>query len=45
MKENDATMLDIIRSVREAKEKKRADMEVKNLVGSYIEDLKKKIKF
>ena len=44
MKENDATMLDIIRSVREAKEKKRADMEVKNLVGSRIEDLEKKNK-
>ena len=44
MKENDATMLDIIRSVREAKEKKRADMEVKNLVGSHLEDLEKKNK-
>ena len=45
MKENDTTMLDIIRSVREAKEKERVDMEVKNLVGSHIEDLDKKIKF
>ena len=44
MKENDATMLDIIRSVREAKEKKRADMEVKNFFGSRIEDLEKKNK-
>ena len=44
MKENDATMLDIIRSVREAKEKKRADMEARNLVGRYIEDLEKKNK-
>ena len=44
MKENDATMLDIIRSVREAKEKKRADMEVRNIVGSHIEDLEKKNK-
>ena len=45
MKENDTTMLDIIRSVRKAKEKKREVMEVKNLVRSHIEDLEKKIKF
>ena len=44
MKENDATMLDIIRSVREAKEKKRAEMGVKNMVGSHIEELEKKNK-
>ena len=44
MKENDATILDIIRSVREAKEKKREDVKIKNLVGNHIEDLEKKNK-
>ena len=44
VKENDATMLDIIRSLREAKQKKSKDMSVKNFVGKKIEDLEKKNK-
>ena len=44
IKENDATMLDIVRSVREAKTKKRKEMELKNFTGQKIEDLKKKNK-
>ena len=45
VKENDATMLDIIRTVRQAKEKKREEMEIRNLAGKKIEDLEKKNKF
>ena len=41
VKENDATMLDIIRSLREAKQKKSKDMSVKNYFGKQIEDLEK----
>ena len=41
VKENDATMLDIIRSLREAKQKKSKDMGVKNYFGKQIEDLEK----
>ena len=44
VKENDATMLDIVRSVREAKEKKMEEMSVRNTAGEKIEDLKKKNK-
>ena len=44
VKENDATMLDIIRSLREAKHKKSKDMSMKNFVGKKIEDLEKKNK-
>ena len=42
VKINDATMIDIVRSVREAKAKKRHEMHVRNLVGEKIEDLRKK---
>ena len=44
VKENDFTMLDIVRSVREAKEKKREDMKIRNKTGDKIEDLQKKNK-
>ena len=44
IKENDATMLDIIRSMREAQEKKREEMEMRNSAGKAIEELKKKNK-
>ena len=44
IKENDATMLDIVRSVREAKEKKREEMEERNIASEKIEELKKKNK-
>ena len=42
VKENDATMLDIVRSVREAKAKKREEMVLRNITGEKIEDLRKK---
>jgi hypothetical protein len=42
IKENDATMLDIVRSVRETQERKREEMEVRNTAGAKIEDLRKK---
>ena len=42
VKENDATMLDIVRSVREAKAKKREEMVLRNIAGEKIEDLRKK---
>ena len=42
IKENDATMLDIVRSVRETQERKREEMEVRNTAGEKIEDLRKK---
>ena len=42
IKENDATMLDIVRSVRETQERKREAMEVRNTAGAKIEDLRKK---
>ena len=44
IKENDATMLDIVRSVREAQEKKREEMDVRNTAGAKIEELRKKNK-
>ena len=44
VKENDATMLDIIRSIRESKQKKIKDMSAKNIVGKKKEDLEKKNK-
>ena len=44
IKGNDATMLDIVRSVREAKEKKREEMEIRNIVGKKIEELNNKNK-
>ena len=44
IKENDATMLDIVRSIREAKAKKRDEMEVRNIAGEKIENLRKKNK-
>ena len=44
IKENDATMLDIVRSVREAKAKKREEMEIRNIASEKIEELKKKNK-
>ena len=44
VKENDATMLDIVRSIREAKAKKREEMEIRNSAGERIEDLRKKNK-
>ena len=42
VKENDVTMLDIVRSVREAKAKKREEMDLRNSAGKKIEDFKKK---
>ena len=42
IKENDSTMLDIVRSVREEKAKKREEMIKRNITGEKIEDLKKK---
>ena len=44
IKENDATMLDIVRSVRQAKAKKREEMEIRNIASEKIEELKKKNK-
>ena len=44
VKENDFTMLDIVRSVREAKEKKKEEMKIRNKTGDKIEDLQKKNK-
>jgi len=44
LKENDFTMLDIVRSVREAREKKRDDMKIRNKTGEKIEELQKKNK-
>ena len=44
VKENDFTMLDIVRSVREAREKKKEDMKVINKTGDKIEELQKKNK-
>ena len=44
VKENDFTMLDIVRSAREAREKKKEEMKVRNKTGDKIEDLQKKNK-
>ena len=44
VKENDFTMLDIVRSVREAKEKKKEEMKIINKTGDKIEELQKKNK-
>ena len=44
VKENDFTMLDIVRSVREAREKKKEDMTLINKTGDKIEELQKKNK-
>ena len=44
VKENDFTMLDIVRSVREAREKKKEEMKIRNKTGDKIEDLQKKNK-
>ena len=44
VKVNDATMLDIVRSVRKAQAKKREEMEIRNLEGEKIEELRKKNK-
>ena len=44
VKENDFTMLDIVRSVREAKEKKKEEMKIRNKTGDKIEELQKKNK-
>jgi len=44
IKENDATMLDIIRSIRESKQKKSKEMNVRNVAVKNIEDLEKKNK-
>jgi predicted nucleic acid-binding Zn-ribbon protein len=44
VKENDATMLDIIRSIRESKQKKSKEMGVRNEAVRNIEDLEKKNK-
>ena len=37
-------MLDIVRNVREAKAKKREEMEIRNIASEKIEELKKKNK-
>ena len=44
IKENDFTMLDIVRSAREAREKKKEEMKIRNKTGDKIEDLQKKNK-
>ena len=44
VKENDFTMLDIVRSAREAREKKKEEMKIRNKTGDKIEDLQKKNK-
>ena len=44
VKENDFTMLDIVRSVREAREKKNEEMKIRNKTGDKIEELLKKNK-
>ena len=44
VKENDFTMLDIVRSVREAREKKNEEMKIRNKTGDKIEELQKKNK-
>ena len=45
VKENDFTMLDIVRSVREAREKKNEEMKIRNKTGDKIKELLKKIKY
>ena len=44
VKENDFTMLDIVRCVREAREKKQEEMKIRNKTGDKIEELLKKNK-
>ena len=44
VKENNATMLDIIRSIRESKQKQNKEMSVRNVAVKNIEDLERKKK-
>ena len=44
IKKNDSTMLEIIKTIRESKEKKRKDMNIRNALFQQIENLTKKNK-
>ena len=44
VKRNDSTMLEILRTVREAKEKKKKDVEIRNALALQIEDMANKNK-